>query len=159
MNLFRDLGYDEDSTEVKKARDGAQVYSRVIDALVHQRESCGLSQQEVARRMETSQSAVSKLENVGSDVRFSTMIRYAQALDCGLMIEVTGAVDRDEVRTREWTPNMWTSPSEAWDVVRGDRFDRQSWVPGDTVEALYAELPLDDRIKGVHTKRARAWVK
>jgi transcriptional regulator with XRE-family HTH domain len=51
----------------------------VLD-LTAQRQSAGLSQTEVAARMGTSQSAVARLEAGESDVRVSTLERYAAAI-------------------------------------------------------------------------------
>lgn len=48
--------------------------------LVACRVDLGLSQTEVAARMKTSQSAVARLESGSSDVRLSTLERYATAL-------------------------------------------------------------------------------
>lgn len=44
------------------------------------RQAAGLSQTEVAARMGTSQSAVARLEAGTSDVRLSTLLRYAEAI-------------------------------------------------------------------------------
>lgn len=44
------------------------------------REASGLSQTEVAARMGTSQSAIARLEAGTSDVRLSTLLRYARAI-------------------------------------------------------------------------------
>ncbi len=52
----------------------------LADELVAQRLSLGLSQTEVAARMQTSQSAVARLESGDADVRLSTLERYAAAL-------------------------------------------------------------------------------
>jgi DNA-binding transcriptional regulator YiaG len=48
-------------------------------ALAARRQALGLSQTEVARRMRTSQSAVSRLE-AGGDVRISTLTRYLEVV-------------------------------------------------------------------------------
>jgi transcriptional regulator with XRE-family HTH domain len=53
---------------------------RVIADLVDERQRRGLSQTEIAARMRTSQSAVARMEGGGSDVRFSTLQRYAAAV-------------------------------------------------------------------------------
>ena len=53
----------------------------LIDSLVRQRRARGLSQTEVAARMGTSQSALARLESGRSDVRMSTVARYAEAVD------------------------------------------------------------------------------
>jgi DNA-directed RNA polymerase specialized sigma24 family protein len=52
----------------------------LVRELVTQRQSAGLSQTEVAARMGTSQSAVARLEAGLSDVRASTLERYAAAV-------------------------------------------------------------------------------
>jgi transcriptional regulator with XRE-family HTH domain len=53
----------------------------LTDSLVARRISLGLSQTQVAARMGTSQSAVARIEAARSDVRLSTLERYAAALD------------------------------------------------------------------------------
>jgi ribosome-binding protein aMBF1 (putative translation factor) len=53
---------------------------RLIADLAAQRQAAGLSQTEVAARMGTSQSAVARLEAGESDLRLSTLERYAAAV-------------------------------------------------------------------------------
>ncbi|MFZ0753970.1 MAG: helix-turn-helix transcriptional regulator, partial [Trebonia sp.] len=52
----------------------------LVRELVGQRQAAGLSQTEVAARMGTSQSAVARLESGVSDVRATTLERYAAAI-------------------------------------------------------------------------------
>ena len=52
----------------------------LVRELAAQRQVAGLSQTEVAARMGTSQSAVARLESGTSDVRASTLERYAAAV-------------------------------------------------------------------------------
>ncbi|GAA4152420.1 helix-turn-helix domain-containing protein [Leifsonia shinshuensis] len=91
INLLRDLGYADDSVVAKKARESARIYEDVINGLVACREEAGLKQKEVAKRMGTQQSAVSELENLASDARFSTILRYAHAVGAEIDIEITPA--------------------------------------------------------------------
>jgi ribosome-binding protein aMBF1 (putative translation factor) len=58
----------------------AQRRRALADDLVARRVALGLSQTEVAARMQTSQSAVARLESGDTDVRLSTLERYAAAL-------------------------------------------------------------------------------
>jgi predicted transcriptional regulator len=58
----------------------AQRRRALTDELVAQRLALGLSQTEVAARMQTSQSAVARLESGDADIRLSTLERYAAAL-------------------------------------------------------------------------------
>lgn len=53
---------------------------RLVRDLAAQRQAVGLSQTAVAARMGTSQSAVARLESGASDVRASTLERYAAAV-------------------------------------------------------------------------------
>ncbi len=52
----------------------------LVRELVGQRQAAGLSQTTVAARMGTSQSAVARLESGATDVRASTLERYAAAI-------------------------------------------------------------------------------
>lgn len=55
---------------------------QLVGYLAGQRRAAGMSQTEVAARMRTSQSAVARLEAGDSDVRASTLERYAAAIGC-----------------------------------------------------------------------------
>ena len=57
--------------------------------LVSRRRILGLSQTQVAARMGTSQSAVARIEAGDSDVRLSTLERYAAALGSAVVWSVT----------------------------------------------------------------------
>ena len=65
--------------EMALRRMAAQRAGLVRD-LVAQRQAAGLSQTEVAARMGTSQSAVARLESGVTDVRATTLERYAAAI-------------------------------------------------------------------------------
>ncbi len=58
--------------------------SGLVRDLVAARQAAGLSQTEVGARMGTSQSAVARLEAGTSDVRASTLERYAAAVDSAI---------------------------------------------------------------------------
>ncbi|HEX8007139.1 MAG TPA: XRE family transcriptional regulator [Trebonia sp.] len=58
----------------------AEQRASLVRSLVAQRQAAGLSQTEVAARMGTSQSAVARLESGATDVRASTLERYAAAV-------------------------------------------------------------------------------
>ena len=62
----------------------AQRRRALAEELVSRRLALGLSQTEVAARMGTSQSAVARLEAGASDVRLSTLERYAAAVGYSL---------------------------------------------------------------------------
>jgi DNA-binding XRE family transcriptional regulator len=75
------LGQDASVVE-QVARLEAMAWRREVlwGAMSGWREAQGLSQQEVARRMGTSQPAVARLEAGLSDPRLSTLERYASAI-------------------------------------------------------------------------------
>jgi transcriptional regulator with XRE-family HTH domain len=54
--------------------------AELVRKLAAQRQAAGLSQTTVAARMGTSQSAVARLESGATDVRASTLERYAAAI-------------------------------------------------------------------------------
>lgn len=53
------------------------------------REAAGLTQDEVAQRLQTQKSAISRIENHADDVRLSTIRRYAEAVGTTLQIRLT----------------------------------------------------------------------
>lgn len=53
------------------------------------REASGLTQEEVAKRLNTKKSAISRIENHADDVRLSTLRRYAEALGTDLYISLS----------------------------------------------------------------------
>ncbi|MGH7642479.1 MAG: helix-turn-helix domain-containing protein [Candidatus Dormibacteria bacterium] len=62
-------------------REMASRRQSLASELTKRRVRLGLSQTEVAARMGTSQSAVARLESGSSDLRLSTLERYAAAVD------------------------------------------------------------------------------
>lgn len=55
------------------------------------REEAGLTQDEVARRLRTKKSAISRIENHANDVRLSTIRRYADAVGANLQIRLANS--------------------------------------------------------------------
>jgi HTH-type transcriptional regulator/antitoxin HipB len=55
------------------------------------REEAGLTQEEVARRLRTKKSAISRIENHANDVRLSTLRRYADAVGAKLQIRLANS--------------------------------------------------------------------
>jgi ribosome-binding protein aMBF1 (putative translation factor) len=60
-----------------------------IGVLLRQaRERAGLTQEEVAQRLDTKKSAISRIENRAGDIRLSTLERYAKAIGWNLSLEL-----------------------------------------------------------------------
>jgi ribosome-binding protein aMBF1 (putative translation factor) len=55
------------------------------------REAAGLTQKEVAQKLQTHKSAISRIENHANDVRLSTLRRYANAIGANLQIRLTNS--------------------------------------------------------------------
>ena len=52
------------------------------------REKSGLTQEELAKRLKTKKSVISRIENHSEDIRLSTLRRYAKTLGRRIKIEV-----------------------------------------------------------------------
>lgn len=52
------------------------------------REQAGLTQEEVARKLGTKKSAISRIENHAEDIRLSTLHKYAKALGKTVNLEI-----------------------------------------------------------------------
>ncbi len=57
------------------------------------REKAGLTQAEVARRVGTHKSAISRMENHSEDIRLTTLQRFAEAVGCFLSLELRPAAE------------------------------------------------------------------
>lgn len=54
------------------------------------REKAGMTQDDVARRLRTKKSAISRIENHAEDIGLSTIQKYAKALGKNLRVEIRG---------------------------------------------------------------------
>jgi len=52
------------------------------------REAAGLTQEELARRLKTKKTAISRIENHAEDIKLSTLERVATALDKRLQVNI-----------------------------------------------------------------------
>ena len=74
-------------SEYRKAERKIKPFSDISARLNMRRHYLGLSQVELARRANTHQSRVSKIESGNHDVRISTLIEIAEALGCQVNID------------------------------------------------------------------------
>ena len=61
---------------------------RIGEVLKHERLAQGLTQEELADRLHTKKTAISRIENHAEDIRFSTLERYARALNKNLHVAI-----------------------------------------------------------------------
>ena len=54
-----------------------------------ERKKLGLTQVELADKLHTNKTAISRIENHAEDIRLSTLVNYAQAIGKNLHLEVT----------------------------------------------------------------------
>lgn len=83
------VGLDQEAEEVRGALQDAHEAQRLMDTLIESRERQRISQVQVAERMETTQSAVSKFERAGGDPRLSTLQRYARAINARMHLNIS----------------------------------------------------------------------
>lgn len=72
--------------EIKKHYDALAPEFALAAALIQKRIDKKMTQAQLAKKMGTKQSAVSRLESGGSNPRFSQLKKAATALDCTLKI-------------------------------------------------------------------------
>ncbi len=90
MSTSRDPDFVEEIVAARIARsplfpelvEAAAARRALLRELARRRAKLGFSQTAVAARMETSQSAVARLESSAADTKLSTVDRYAAALGC-----------------------------------------------------------------------------
>lgn len=70
----------ERDAEFAKGLDSGYEDFKVGVLLREARKEAGLTQEEVAQRLHTQKSAISRIENHAGDIRLSTLERYARAI-------------------------------------------------------------------------------
>ena len=63
-------------------------FAGIADQVAERRTVAGLSQQQLAELVGTTQSAIARLETGGRPPRIDTLLRIAEALDCELVVEL-----------------------------------------------------------------------
>ena len=73
----------------KKAKHAWSSVKRKVGALLRQaREKAGLTQEQVAERLSTKKSAISRIENSAGSMRLSALERYARAIGWHLSLDL-----------------------------------------------------------------------
>src|SRR5918992_3460915 len=68
--------------------DDGWFFAGIADRVADRRKELGLSQAELADLVETTQSAIARLESGGRPPRIDKLLRIATALDCDLLVEL-----------------------------------------------------------------------
>jgi len=76
--------------EVKKEYENLEPIFEIKKQLIKARLSKKLTQEEIAKRIRTSKSNISRLESLNNNYtpNLKTLIKYAEALDCKLNVEL-----------------------------------------------------------------------
>ena len=74
--------------EFAKDFDSGYEHFRIGTLLKQAREESGLTQEELALRLNTKKSAISRIENHAEDIKLSTLEKFARALGKRLYLEV-----------------------------------------------------------------------
>lgn len=74
--------------EYKQEYDKLEEKFNLAKLLIQEREKSGLSQSEIAKRMNTKQSVVARLESADGNPTIKTLSRYAEALGGHLEISI-----------------------------------------------------------------------
>jgi ribosome-binding protein aMBF1 (putative translation factor) len=75
-------------SEFEKDFDSGYEYFKIGVLLKQAREESGLTQEELALRLNTKKSAISRIENHAEDIKLSTLEKFAKALGKRLRLEV-----------------------------------------------------------------------
>ena len=68
--------------------DNGWFFAAIAGRVAERRAQLGLSQQDLARLVGTTQSAIARLERGGRPPRIDTLLKIAEALDCELAVEL-----------------------------------------------------------------------
>ncbi|WFE67798.1 helix-turn-helix transcriptional regulator [Thiomicrospira sp. R3] len=74
------------NSNVKKEYDALEEEFKLIKALVDMRQKAGLTQEEIAQKMSTQKSNISRLESGAGNPGWKTLQKYAHA--CGFKIQL-----------------------------------------------------------------------
>jgi DNA-binding helix-turn-helix protein len=110
VDLYELLGEDKDAPEHRLARALRDADDQLFKDLVAARKNQGLTQKQMAQRMDTTQAAVSRFESGRTDPHLSTLRSYAMAL---------GVVVRHEVVSQAARPTWECAPGQhsTWDTA------------------------------------------
>ncbi len=76
------------SSKFSKDFDRGYEQFKIGVLLKQARLEAGLTQEQVAKKLRTKKSAISRIENHAEDIRLSTLVNYAQAIGRNLHLEV-----------------------------------------------------------------------
>ena len=116
-----------------------------IGAILRQaREAAGMTQNEVARRLGTKKSAISRMENHADDVRLWTLRNYAEAI--GASLEITPAQARQHLVREERAAYQVSQAVEDEDAQ--DEAERQKLAQSEQLRSILDDAEARIRATG-----------
>jgi len=92
-DLARELNKDPN---FRKAYRTQRPYYALISEVINCRKRLGLTQKELAKKADMHQSTVSRIESADHDIRLSTLIKLAEALDSFLDVRFVSIIEEEE---------------------------------------------------------------
>jgi len=113
----------QESPELRQAYEESEPAYLLASAMLRARSDLGITQAELARRMGTSQSVVSRLENMDSSPTLRTVVKVAKALGCEVELRfVRREAETEagaEVPSADVLPAIGARPPQQWvDAMR-----------------------------------------
>ena len=139
MKLDELLEIDFDDPIQQNAIELVEADQKLLDDLVSLRKDLGLTQAEVASRMNVDQSAVARIEAAERDPHLSTLRRYSLALGATVRHEVD-RYTHVETGATTWSPAQ--AAGAQWSVAHGS---------SDAIEEWNSRLTNDDVLGMVGT--------
>jgi transcriptional regulator with XRE-family HTH domain len=102
----------KENPDFRKAEREIRPYFDLVVEIINQRVRLGLSQKELAEKAGTHQSRISKIESAELDVRLSTLIEIAEALECELEIRLLPIAEPEDFK------RLFTSTIEIQDLSK-----------------------------------------
>lgn len=88
MDIYEALGIEIDSAKARASEEAVQTIDHLFQDIPRMRQEAGLSQNELAELIGTTQACISRWENA-RDIKLSTLARIAVALEMRLEIRMT----------------------------------------------------------------------
>lgn len=152
MNLDEMLGIDPTDAVAMRAEQLLAADRKLMADLVARRHELGLSQEEVARRMDTSQPVVARIESGVRDMHQSTLRRYAMAVETTIE-HVVVPDDRGRVRSTQVLADLRSQLAETHEQ---DHWLTLLWQAGEPVPTHWAGVERPDRWATDVRRRTRA---
>lgn len=93
IDIVRIAGYDPNDPEIIAAGQDFDEFADLITELHRARKAQGITQKQVAKTMQTKQSAISEIERIGGNPTIRTLLSYSRAVGMRLRLVADSAPD------------------------------------------------------------------